>query len=257
MEDNVTSEIRKVKIALVKVDRTYQRDLKPHHRTIAREWNPDACQPLTLGEREDNSLWVIDGQQRLAALKILKIEEWMARVHQSSGPEFEANLFQIMGGGQRSTLTLTPRDIFKAQLATRETFAVRAKEAVESVGFSLSPTSHSGTWPNIQCFKFLHDITKREGTAPIVSGLSAIKIAWPGQARAVKADIVSGMVQLFSYCPSADPIRLGNLLKTTYPEAIVADARLLTGDTKTAVARILADKYNYRLRSGKIVVSKK
>lgn len=55
---------------LLLVDHRYQRgEQKNKIAEIRRDWNWLACGVLTVGRRDDGSLWVLEGQQRLAAAK--------------------------------------------------------------------------------------------------------------------------------------------------------------------------------------------
>ena len=61
-------------IADLQIDESYQRsiDTGPSQslvKRIARDWDWGLCQPLNVAKREDGSLWVIDGQHRLAAAR--------------------------------------------------------------------------------------------------------------------------------------------------------------------------------------------
>ena len=85
--------LRIVAVADLQVDPSYQRCVKPNHKKIARDFDPNALGVPLVGQREDHSLWIVDGQQRVEALKLLGKVNVRVEVFASKGPEHEAHVF--------------------------------------------------------------------------------------------------------------------------------------------------------------------
>ncbi len=68
-------DVRWVPVADLRVDEAYQRAKEPAIvARLAARFNVDIAGPLRVSERDDGSLWVVDGQHRLDALRALGYE---------------------------------------------------------------------------------------------------------------------------------------------------------------------------------------
>lgn len=66
----VYPELKYVSVNSLSYDDAYQRILMPGHvKDISRTFDPNAFQPITVNQREDGTLVVIDGQHRVEAVK--------------------------------------------------------------------------------------------------------------------------------------------------------------------------------------------
>lgn len=74
MESLITEvypELTYVNVNRVKFDDAYQRILMPGHvKNISKTFDPNAFQPITVNQRENGDLIVIDGQHRVEAVKL-------------------------------------------------------------------------------------------------------------------------------------------------------------------------------------------
>ena len=77
---------RKINVDDLNIAESYQRTIVPARvNRIAKEIDPDAFGSLTVGERRDQTLWVVDGFQRLTAARKLGINSVPCDVFQSEG----------------------------------------------------------------------------------------------------------------------------------------------------------------------------
>jgi hypothetical protein len=67
----VKSALRVVKLSDLSVDQSYQREVKSGHKSIVSDFNEEALGVPLVGQRSDGSLWIVDGLQRVTALKKL------------------------------------------------------------------------------------------------------------------------------------------------------------------------------------------
>lgn len=131
------------------IDPAYQRSIDSGEsqaliRRIAQHWNWDLCQPLVVSRREDGSLYVIDGQHRLAAARLRgDIAQLPAVVVQYSGAADEAASFVELNRQRRP---LTRIDMFKAAVAAGDAEACAILAAIEQAGLSVAPHSNHTAW---------------------------------------------------------------------------------------------------------------
>lgn len=119
-------------------DPLYQRGKESNSDQIADDFLREALGTLIVGERIDGSLWVVDGLQRLLAVRKRGDRDTIkAEVFPSRGPEHEALVFRYINS-PKNRKNLKPRDLFRAMLAEGNETAWTIKKEVERVGFSLS-----------------------------------------------------------------------------------------------------------------------
>lgn len=119
---SVEGKIEVVELSQLNIDNSYQRPLKKHHRKIANEFNPSAAGILHVGRRADNTLWLIDGQQRRAAMEKVGITKWKALVIHSSGQVYEATIFKMLNG-RDTRAGLNPVELFRACVTAQDPIA--------------------------------------------------------------------------------------------------------------------------------------
>ena len=98
-------------------DKSYQRSLQNHVKTIARNWNPTKCDPLKINFREDGNFYVWDGQHRLEAARLRGIKYLLCDLVVGLTQAQEAELFGCQGEGIKKP---DPYDIFKANICSGE-----------------------------------------------------------------------------------------------------------------------------------------
>lgn len=87
------SEIKAVKLKELKVDHSYQRDISPSLvEKIKNNWDEVASELILVSQRSDGTLWIINGQHRTAAARLLGQEKIWARIVKGLGPAQEAAL---------------------------------------------------------------------------------------------------------------------------------------------------------------------
>src|SRR5262252_10715295 len=114
-----TYRLERIHVAVLNVDYApphgtgYARPLSEHRlRDLRRDWDPLAVSPLTLSRREDNSLWVIDGNHRRVVAYEKQMMQLPAMIHTGLQRTQEADLYTKLG----TVLGQTPWTRFQAKL---------------------------------------------------------------------------------------------------------------------------------------------
>lgn len=122
--------------AQLAVDPSYQRELDPgsHQliRRIAAGWDWNLFQPLVVAQREDRSLWVVDGQHRLEAARLRgDVQQLPCVIFHPGAHADEAAVFVELNQARRP---LTPLALFKGAIAAGDESAVTLDRLLREVG---------------------------------------------------------------------------------------------------------------------------
>ena len=182
-----------IRIKGLEVDKNYQRKLYPEHiKKIAREFNPIEFGAIIVNNRgETGRYYIMDGQQRVEALKIIGMAVAPALVVNVSDIKTEA----VGYGGLNSGKTLGTFGRFHADLCAGDERAVLMNQAVEDLGMKItgyrgSKQVVSGT---IGCVATLRNIYNQHGPGMIHNTLNFILQVWPDQPDAMTQGIVAGV----------------------------------------------------------------
>ncbi len=241
------SEIVVVLLKDLNVDPSYQRGLKQHRKQIASNWNPNAAGVLKVGRRSDNTLWLIDGQQRTDAMIRSGIDRWQAEIIESSGAEYEAAIFHLING-PRGRSNLGTQDLFKSALRANDPIAICVKQAIAEAGFVIDFRRHNDTNRGLSCVGTLYRLVAAHGKDIIKRSLIVNRRAWPDNREACRDVVVCGMVYLYTqYGDKIDDERMVKTLTKLNVVTLTQEARFLLGSDKTNMGRVIAKQYNKRL----------
>lgn len=240
--------IRVVDVESLRVDASYQRAVKPRHKRIADDYSADAFGVPLVAERSDKSLWLIDGQQRVEAVRKLGRKTVRVEVVKSNGPGDEAKLFRLVNSGRTQ---LTAEEAFRAAIASGDPTAKAAERVIKSAGFKVGWGRHHD-WPSLSCFHALYYVTKTYGPECLGQALAVIKEVWPGDPLGTYDSIVRALVRFHSvYAGELDSARLKDRLSRVTPAQLLHTARMLgIGDRATAMMREIESVYRRRGRAG-------
>lgn len=247
------SALRVVRVADIRFDPAYQRGEVQGHKKIVAEFDEHALGIPLVGQREDGTLWGVDGRQRLTALKKLGRETVRAEVFVSQGPEHEAQVFKLVNAGRTK---LMPADLFKAKLTAGDADAWAIHEAVKGAGFRLDFTRQRKThtaeaWRGVTAFSTLERVYKMgkgAGAERIARILLVAGEAWPGDTFATNSDVLGGLGQFYADRGDemVDDQRLADRLRTTTPAKIIYSAGLGVGGRHANVSAVVAKLYAKR-----------
>lgn len=167
------------------IDRAYQRDLdRARTITMANNWNWLACGSLAVslrvGEDGKNTYAVLDGQQRLGAIKHLKFREAPCRIYVDLTQEQESELYELLNKSKKPTYN----DLFKSRLMRGEHIAKHINMAVEQLNYHLDPERrHHGeqakdTHFYIQTMSEMERIYKAGGVTHVMDTMRLYRDLW-------------------------------------------------------------------------------
>lgn len=123
-----------VDLSTLRNDPSYQRNpVARHIKSIADAFDERVLTAPIVVERADKTLWLIDGQQRVAALESLGYTHVYAMVITVKTTPEEAQLFVKVNKGSKS---LTAQEIYKACLAYETNVATAIEELLNRYGMT-------------------------------------------------------------------------------------------------------------------------
>ena len=246
--------IIEVPIKNIIVDNRYQRMLDEKHvRGILYNWNPKACQPVTLARRlwsKDNAYAVMDGQHRIEVKKRLGDAFIRAEIIDVKNLGEEAALFATYNGKRKVT---QHREIFNALTTAGEIQNEKITEIVKQNGFRIA--SSSGNWA-ITATKSLQNSYVRFGGEVLNSTLEMIAKIWKGDSRSTRHQIIEGMALFIAAGDKQiDRTKMIKKLEMITPDMIVRKSKLMNirdSSTATDVAKVLGAHYNHKMTYSRI-----
>ncbi|WP_233203873.1 DUF6551 family protein [Novosphingobium sp. HII-3] len=202
------------------LDDSYQRSTdngasKALIRRIANGWDWRMCLPLVVSKRDDGTLWVIDGQHRLAAAKLrgdIAFLPCCVGVYGSVADE--AAMFVAMN---RARKPMNRLDDFHAALAGGEPEALQIKQLVTDAGFTVSRKTGSQSWvPGEVAFtSAIAKVLRKHGGEVCASALRTMAEAFPGEVLNAGASMFTALTKLSLNPPEGyDPDRMFRALLT-------------------------------------------
>lgn len=216
------TENRKIAVDELNIADSYQRTIVTGRvNRIAKNLDQDAFGSLTVGQRRDGTYWVVDGMQRLTAARKLGIAMVPCDVFQSEGQEHEARVFRLKN---RERTNVSSTALFRAQLTEGDKQTLAIADAVKNAGFKLGLDNHSTRWPYIRAVKALERSFQRVEGAGLISGLSVLADAWPGEDGALQGDMIEGICWFIKKHPDFDRERLVSRLSKKSVTGVVRAA---------------------------------
>lgn len=228
----------------LEVDRRYQRNVDTLLVSkIARYYNEALFSPLLVAERHTPNgtfKYVVDGQHRLEAARLLGITEVPCFVYEGMDSTQEASLFVNQ---QVATARLTPRDTYKANvfIGNPENIDVIIDKTLHKHGHRIGIHSHDvGGWYAIVS---LRETIKKVGVGGLEEILEALnELGWTLGRAAKSRLLLSGLTQAVKRGLSAAEIV--EMCRQNYPDPedyIAEVARRARGRKQTIAAAAMID----------------
>lgn len=189
-------DIRKVdvfqKVEMIPTSRivtgAYQRELTAGRvAKIVNQFSPAMLGVLVVNKRADGTYAILDGQHRLAALRIVGVPEVRCIVLDGLTPEEEADYFRFQNENTRS---LTAYDLFNAGVCAKDVHFVTLKHLLDKYGFRVSRT---GGPRCIAAVDALSKVTQVFGFPDLEQILAIIAATWPTDATVVRREMLAGL----------------------------------------------------------------
>lgn len=243
--------LKVLKVKDLKVDMSYQRPLREKHKKIAREFDQDAFGVPQVAEREGPEYFIVDGQQRVAALKILGRSEVRCNVFYSEGPEYEALMFRKIN---RDRTGLQPAELFQADLAAGDATAWAIKEIAEQSGYKIGKPgdkslklSEETRARSLGCHSTMIRIYRQQGADALRFALDVVKEAWPDDPNGVREIVIGGLGGFYSRMKGeVDKDRMIARLRVTTPARMVYSASLGMGNRTATMVDLFMREYRKR-----------
>jgi len=240
---NVPGQLKYVPKGSLKVDSTYQRALNNDKRLrIASNFNWAAFGVLIVAQRNDGSLWVIDGQHRLmAAQSRSDVQDVPAVIFElGSNVMDEATDFLIANKDRKP---LSGVDSFKAMVVSGDPIALEVQNLIHDANRVVSESANVG--PKVRCVKAIYNC--------MLADADAMRRSWPLIVELVgDQDMDNRLVQgIFTLeCTLMDPT--GKKRSLTESET----HRKLLAAGYTAILRSIGDAAAYYNRGGQAVFAR-
>ncbi len=188
-------EVRYVNVADIRVaqwvtnnDEGYQRSIRgPKLDKMIRDYEEGRLTIPVLSEREDGSLWALDGQHRIEMLKALGVQVVMADIRHGLTLGDEARLFYQLNDDQTAVDRF---DKFNARVSAGEPKAVAILKAVHGWGYRMD---RGGTGDRgiaaAAALEYVYDL----GPAVLNETLETLSVAFRADSKALDAQFIAGL----------------------------------------------------------------
>lgn len=230
------------------VDEAYQRSLDSKSsqlliRKIAQHWDWGLCQPLIVARRDDNQLFVVDGQHRHAAAR-LRGDIWQLPCVVASFATMAAEAASFVALNQQRR-PLSQLDLFKAALASGDEESVATVRAIEAAGLTLAATTNnqcarpgsiSNTGGLVRCLR-------EHGEPVLEAALRVLALSYPGEILRYAGTLFPGIAAIV-----VDELRL----RTPSAELVERLSAMVRGKPQTgwyqSIQRTIGDDPNLNRR---------
>ena len=241
----VGGEPQTVALDELQVDESYQRNrLNYHIRQMCDNFMELAIAAPVVGRRSDNSLWVIDGQQRLEAARREGYDAALVLIVDSTGPEFEAAIFRWLNNRRGISAAI----IFRCNVKANDPDTLCIKDIVERTGFRFQGISPVNGGLTIGCIGEIVRTYHERGADQLELLLQIAHDCWPNDASSVESVFVAGMARFLAAAaetPQFDHNRMLDRFSRQRPAAIQATVNVPRGgNVRKGVAQAIAAVYN-------------
>lgn len=168
----------------------YQRELTASRvARIVSAFNPAKLGVLVVNHREDGTYAILDGQHRLACLRVMGYQHARCVVLSGLTIQEEADYFRFQNENVRA---LTAFDLFNAGVHAKDPHYVTLKYLLEKYDFR---ANRSGGPHCIAAVDALSKITQLYGFSVLEQALAFISATWPTDTTIVRREMLAGMAE--------------------------------------------------------------
>lgn len=223
-------------------------------RKMAESFNPLALGTITVSQRKNGSLVILDGMHRVAAARQAEHKAFMsAEVITGLTVQQEAELFLLLNAAKMPSAITK----FLARVVMDEPAAVAMNTIVESHGWRVAPVDSNGCLIAVTAMERVY---KRGAQADAEPGavldrtMEVVTAAWGHDRQAVNQHIIEAVGQLIDrFGPMVDTKKLVAEMQDTRPGILIGRAKNVRdfqgGTVPAAMAKILAGMHNKKRRT--------
>ena len=178
LRDQAQPLIQWVEVASLVVDRRYQRSITSKGRAaiqrMADAWDWTKCGAIMCAPAEGGLIAIVDGQHRAHAAALCGIERIPAVVVPMT-PQQQAAGFAAIN---RDRVSISPNQIYRAELAAGAAWAVAARDAVAAAGCDLltyNPSASLRKPGQIVAVNMIRRMVEAGEAEAVIAGLRAIR----------------------------------------------------------------------------------
>lgn len=213
-----TQHVEWVKVGDLHLDAPYQRRLDRERAVeIAENFDPDKFTVIIISRRKDGTLWVLDGQHRVTALRHMgwDDQEVIAEIREDLSYEAEAALHVELNRNRKRPTALAE---YNALLEAKEPMYVAIDKRMRDRGLTITHERGDGC---VQAIGAVVAIYQRGGGEMLERTLDLIVQAWGTASDGFASDILKGLAQALALLPNLDDARLVRALSRYRPAEYV------------------------------------
>ena len=227
---NIFQKIESIMLKDIQVDE-YQRNVSDTRaQRIACEYDPAKVGVLIVSHRE-GKYYIIDGQHRLNAMRILNIEQTNCIVLEHMTYEQEADYFRKQNKDCRR---LSLQDRFLAGVEAEDEMCVTINTIVNKNGFMINRSNHSNDPQALNAIKAVELICELYGYEVLDKTLDYISRTWPGDIQAKQREMLVGVAAFINtHSPLLTKDSFVSRFKMVPPSAILTQYKIQSGGLRT------------------------
>lgn len=208
----------------------YQRPIsQARANRIAASFDPAKLGVLVVSHRPDGSYTILDGQHRMAALRMKNIERAMAIVLEGMTLEQEADYFRRQN---ENAATLNCYDLFNAGVVALDPHYLAIDAILRTHNFIASHNSGPG---QVTAVSALSRIALMFGFDVLDRVFDYITATWPTDTVIVRREMLAGLAEFVSrYGRSVDPQKFAARMRDKHPSVLFSEYRRRTEAQVTA-----------------------
>lgn len=246
--------IKRIPVALIHVDQRYQRPLVlDRAKRYAANLDMAALAAVIISQRADETYWVVDGQHRLEACKLVEpapITELLCWTGAGLTIEREAELYYECNHQRGNPNAL---QVFRSRLMFKQPEAVELDALLRSIGYTAA-TEGGHKAGDIRAIGTIERVFTEWGADVLREALTVLRQAWPNERKPLEGHLVRACAQLLRTYDDVLVrerliLKLGRVTLSTL-QAEASPWKKGTGvGPATAFAYAMAQIYNMDLKS--------
>lgn len=217
------TNISHVNVDDLKTDYSYQRALDEKRvKKIAQDFTPEIAGVIVVSRRADGSLYVVDGNHRVSAMRSIGRKYAVANIFDGLSDTEEADLFRRLNTSQKKP---SFNEVLVASIAAGNEESVAYKALLDMSGVKYSFNANCGTDKCFIAHKQGLMAVKRFGAQVFLSTLRILNMS----VQRLDGALVSGLANVLHSYPGIKRDRLTQVLSITPYEDIIRTTASFAG----------------------------